>query len=61
MSLGTLTTVYSMTDRVFALWQALYPNSWVQPMAQVQGTYVYGPGDVMDSTSRECPLIHARC
>jgi tyrosinase len=40
-----------MIDRLFAIWQALYPNSYVEPEAQTQGSYWYNAGDVLDADS----------
>jgi len=40
-----------MVDRTFAIWQALYPNSYVEPEAQKQDTYWYTAGSVQDANS----------
>lgn len=40
-----------MIDRLFAIWQALYPDSYVEPEAQTQSTYWYNQGDVLDADS----------
>jgi tyrosinase len=40
-----------MVDRAFALWQALWPNSYVEPQAQVQGTYWYKQESIQDVNS----------
>jgi tyrosinase len=44
---------HAMIDRSFALWQSLYPDSYVEPMAQKQGSYWYSQGDTLDA---ETPL-----
>jgi tyrosinase len=40
-----------MIDRLFAIWQALYPDSYIEPGAQTQGSYWYNEGDVLDGNS----------
>jgi tyrosinase len=40
-----------MVDRCFALWQALYPDSYVEPQSQYQATYWYNQGSVQDANS----------
>jgi tyrosinase len=42
-----------MVDRIFALWQALYPDSYVEPEAQTQSTYWYQVGDDLDGDTRK--------
>jgi tyrosinase len=44
---------HAMIDRSFALWQALYPDSYVEPMAQKQGAYWYNSGDNLDAETRK--------
>jgi tyrosinase len=51
-----------MIDRLFAIWQALYPDSYVEPEAQTQGTYWYSEGDVLDANSGQTlGLTAGRC
>ncbi|KAL2358572.1 common central domain of tyrosinase-domain-containing protein [Cryomyces antarcticus] len=47
---------HTMIDRCFALWQALYPNSFIEPEAQVEGTFTYVPGTVKDDQSPLTPF-----
>ena len=44
---------YRMIDRTFALWQALYPDSYVQPQQQYQSSYWYNSGDTLDEGTRK--------
>jgi len=48
---------HAMIDRSFALWQALYPNSYVEPMASVEQTYTTRVGDVKDENSALEPFF----
>ena len=45
---------HTMVDRFFAMWQALYPDTYVDPAAQTYGNYWYAPGTQMDANS---PLV----
>ena len=47
-----------MIDRLFAIWQALYPDSYVEPGAQAQSSYWYNEGDVLDADSGAAPQLH---
>lgn len=42
-----------MIDRCFAIWQSLYPNSYVEPMAQNYATFTIPAGSVEDASSRK--------
>ena len=42
-----------MIDRCFAIWQSLYPNSYVEPMAQNIATFTIPVGTVEDASSRK--------
>ncbi len=42
---------HAMVDRCFALWQALYPTSYVEPMAVVEQTFTIPIGQVEDENS----------
>jgi tyrosinase len=39
---------HAMIDRCFALWQAIYNDSYVEPMDQTQATYVSRIGESFD-------------
>lgn len=43
---------HAMLDRCFALWQALYPDSYVEPMKAVEQTFTVKVGDRKDGNSR---------
>jgi hypothetical protein len=45
----------SMVDRVFALWQALHPNSYVEPRRTDFGTFTTTPGSTEDVNTSKCP------
>lgn len=47
---------HTMIDRCFALWQALYPNSYVQPMAALGATFNFPAGTVESATSPLYPF-----
>lgn len=40
-------------DRLFAIWQAVHPNSYVTPQANTAGTYTEAPGFVEDINTRK--------
>jgi tyrosinase len=40
-----------MVDRMFALWQVLYPDSYVEPQAQWSNSFWYSQGDVLDANT----------
>ncbi|KAI7302472.1 Di-copper centre-containing protein [Hortaea werneckii] len=42
---------HAMTDRCFAMWQALYNDSYVEPMAAVEQTYTIEKGAMIDEDS----------
>ncbi|KAH9819777.1 Di-copper centre-containing protein [Teratosphaeria destructans] len=42
---------HAMIDRCFALWQAIWTDSYVEPMAQVEQSYYSSVGDVEDVNS----------
>jgi hypothetical protein len=48
----------SSIDRIIALWQALNPDSYVEPMADTYGTFVieYGTIETVD-TRAQPPLL----
>jgi tyrosinase len=43
-------------DRCFAMWQALYPDSYVVPEPATYSTFTTSAGQVQDSTSRLAPF-----
>ncbi len=43
---------HAMIDRCFALWQTLYPNSYVESMAAIEQTYTIPVGSIQDENSR---------
>jgi tyrosinase len=45
-------------DRLFAIWQALYPNSYVQPEPSTYGTYTTLPGTIENASSSLTPFWH---
>lgn len=47
---------HAMVDRCFALWQAIYPQTYVEPYAQSVPSYWYGEGEVLDETSNLLPF-----
>jgi hypothetical protein len=42
-----------MIDRLFAMWQALYPNSYVEPQSQLASNFWYSAGNVLDVDTRK--------
>lgn len=47
---------HAMVDRIFAMWQALYPDSWVEPEPAVWGTFTVAPGSTVNSTTDLTPF-----
>lgn len=50
-----------MVDRVFAIWQALYPNEYVQPFRTQWGTYTIPRGSIEDVNTRKSSSSLRRC
>jgi tyrosinase len=48
---------HAMIDRCFALWQALYPDSYVEPMASIEQTYTIAVGQMEDNSSALQPFF----
>jgi hypothetical protein len=46
-------TFCSMIDRLFAMWQKLWPDTYVEPQSQRGWTYWYNTGDVLDVDTRK--------
>lgn len=44
---------HTMIDRLFAMFQALHPDSYVQPMNAIEQTYTTPQGQYLDVDSRE--------
>jgi hypothetical protein len=51
MSQRPVSKLSSMIDRMFALWQAVYPDSYVEPQRQWTPSFWYENGTVMDADS----------
>ncbi|KAK0748117.1 hypothetical protein B0T21DRAFT_446901 [Apiosordaria backusii] len=48
---------HAMVDRIFAIWQTLYPQSWVTPTAAVLNSYTTSRGQVQDSRTPLTPFF----
>lgn len=48
---------HCMIDRIFAMWQFLYPDSYVEPMLAIAATYTIQVGDLLDIDSRKSSLL----
>jgi hypothetical protein len=49
-------------DRLFAMWQILNPNTWVEPAEDIFGTYFEAPGFIDTASSGKVILFWAfRC
>lgn len=46
---------HAMIDRCFALWQAIYNESYVEPMAVLAPTFNFNIGQVLDVNTRWSP------
>ncbi|KAL3419107.1 tyrosinase precursor [Phlyctema vagabunda] len=47
---------HTMVDRIFALWQVLYPDSWILPEASTYSTFTSRAGTIEDSASALLPF-----
>ncbi|KAK5114494.1 hypothetical protein LTR62_002429 [Meristemomyces frigidus] len=47
---------HAMIDRCFALWQAIYNESYVEPMAALDQTFAFNPGQVLDVNTPLLPF-----
>ena len=47
---------HANVDRVFALWQALYPESWIEPYPARYSTWTGNAGDMQSSTTPLSPF-----
>ncbi|KAK3337241.1 hypothetical protein B0T19DRAFT_481606 [Cercophora scortea] len=48
---------HTMIDRIFAIWQALYPNSWVTPQEAALPSFTTARGQVQDVTTPLTPFF----
>ncbi|KAK4681516.1 hypothetical protein QC764_108060 [Podospora pseudoanserina] len=48
---------HTMVDRIFAMWQTLYPQSWVAPTAAVLNSYTTSRGQIQDSQTPLTPFF----
>ncbi|KAF1983552.1 Di-copper centre-containing protein [Aulographum hederae CBS 113979] len=47
---------HCMVDRAYALYQALNPNEWIEPMAQPQSSFWYNTGFMADANTQLKPF-----
>jgi tyrosinase len=47
---------HAMTDRVVAMWQNLYPESWVEPIAAGEPTFTISKGQTQDTLTSLTPF-----
>jgi tyrosinase len=47
---------HCMVDRIFAIWQALYPNTWVVPQEAALPSYTTSRGQIQDSATALTPF-----
>ncbi|KAK3383259.1 hypothetical protein B0T24DRAFT_661801 [Lasiosphaeria ovina] len=47
---------HTMVDRIFSIWQALYPETWVVPTAAALPSYTTSKGQVQDSRTALTPF-----
>ncbi|KAK5657068.1 hypothetical protein OQA88_3595 [Cercophora sp. LCS_1] len=48
---------HTNVDRIFAIWQAINPNSWVQPQSAALPSYTTSKGQVQDSATALTPFF----
>lgn len=48
---------HCMIDRIYALWQVLYPDSWITPEVARTNSYTTSVGDVLDASSPLTPFF----
>ena len=48
-----LTSLRSNVDRLFAIWQAIYPDSYTTPEVNAEGTFTDAPGSTEDTNTRK--------
>lgn len=47
---------HANVDRVLSLWQVIHYDSWIEPAADGNDTWVTKPGDLLDKNSRKAGL-----
>ena len=47
---------HANVDRIFAIWQAIYPDSYTTPQADSAGTFTNTPGGTEDINTRMCTV-----
>ena len=50
---------HTMVDRVWAMWQVLNPEAWIEPQPEIMGSYTMQVGQVVDSTTPLNPFHDA--
>lgn len=48
---------HAMVDRVFAIWQALHPDSYIEQMRAVEQTYTTAMNTLLDGDSRKSLIV----
>lgn len=48
---------HCMVDRIFAIWQALYPESWVTPQRASRPSYTTRLGEIQDANTALTPFF----
>ncbi|KAL2131576.1 hypothetical protein VTI74DRAFT_4873 [Chaetomium olivicolor] len=48
---------HCMVDRIFAIWQTLYPNAWITPTPAVLNSYTTYQGDMQTSSTALTPFF----
>ena len=49
-----------MIDRLFAMWQVMNPNSFIEPAAQMSPTFTYAINTIEDGDSRKVPQLPSK-
>lgn len=47
---------HANVDRLFAMWQALYPSSWISPTPAIVNSYTTSVGEIQDSKTALTPF-----
>lgn len=47
---------HAMVDRLLALWQIMYPNSWVEALPALEASYTTAAGEIEDVTTPLTPF-----
>lgn len=48
---------HANVDRIFAMWQAIHPESWVEPQPAVLPSYTISKGDIQNSSTALTPFF----